>query len=137
MGYTFYFMEKLTNFEWTLLCGALRYFIGRQTIAAATFPEDVIRNFYHKMNTGQREFIAREVFDYYKQWGHIGDEKIDQPVWLKFANALDEKNHRVAKLVDDTECTVFQSGRIYPLDAYLESPYQELFIPEKNIKQYL
>lgn len=130
-------MEKLTDFEWTLLCGALRYFIGRQTIAAATFPEDVIKNFYQRMTEDQRQFIYREVVDYYKQWGHIGDKNIDQPVWLKFANACDTRNHRQVELIDGSICTVFQSGKIYPINKYLESPYQEIFIPEENITQYL
>lgn len=39
-------IDKLTNWEWTTLVAAWRYYEYGRTIVSATFPEDIIKRFF-------------------------------------------------------------------------------------------
>jgi hypothetical protein len=63
---------------------------------------------------------------------------IDRPVWIKFMNALDEHNHKIAKLKDGTEYKVFFVNEIiYTLNDYIRNPYSEIYIDKADINEYI
>jgi hypothetical protein len=130
--------NTLTDFEYTLLWMAIRYAMNRQTIASATLPIDIVENYYKKLSPHEKESIVIDLKRNIEENNKFGDPNIDNPVWMKFMNSLDEKTHQEVELIDNTKRTVFYAnGRIYPLDKYLENPYQEIFIPEENIKKII
>jgi len=43
-------ISRLSDFEWTCLWMAVRYAMNRQTIASATLPQDIIKNYYSRLN---------------------------------------------------------------------------------------
>ena len=51
----------LTDWEWTLVWSSMRYFMGRQTIASAMWPSDLINNYDKYLTQGQRDMIAKEL----------------------------------------------------------------------------
>lgn len=134
-------LNNLSDFEWTCLWGALRYFLGRMTIAATTFPEAVIEEVYPRLTGEHRQQLAKEVYEYYKsQKATIGAtaslDAGDRRAWMKFARALDETSHQKYFLVDGTSCICFKvDGRIYPLDRYLRQPRFECYVPLEHIKE--
>ena len=66
----------------------------------------------------------------------FGHPEIDRPKWIKFMNALDEKQHYEVELIDNAKCIVFNAnGEIIPLHKYIESPHQNYFLPSENIKK--
>ncbi len=126
---------KLTDFESTMLWSSTRYFLGRQTIASACFPADVIENWHHRLDKTDKELIVRDIKEHFERNGSIGRREIDQPHWLKFAAALDEDAHEDINLIDGSTCRVFRAnGKVYPLEQYLYYPSSETYIPEENIE---
>jgi hypothetical protein len=126
--------KPLSDVEWTLIWASLRYFVGRETIASATFPADIIQNYYARMSDAQKKMLARDIYEHFDRCGRIGNEKIDQTVWLKFAAALDDTKHFQKTLSDGSRPVLFQIGeRIYPLGEYLRSPHHEIYVPDENI----
>lgn len=124
----------LSDVEWTLIWASLRYFVGRETIASATYPADIISNYYARMSDGQKKMLVRDISEHFERCGSIGNEKIDQPVWLKFAAALDDTQHFQIKLSDGSTAKVFKTNeRIYPLDEYLRQPHHEIYVPDEHI----
>lgn len=132
--------SPLTDFEWTCLWGALRYFLGRMTIAAATFPESVIEEVYPRLTGEQRQKLAKEVYEYYKSTATtaIASASLDagdRLAWMKFARALDATSHQEYLLVDGTSVVCFKvDKRIYPLHLYLREPRFEHYVPAEHIK---
>ncbi len=128
-------ISKLSDFESIMLWSAARYFLGRQTIASACFPADVIENWHHRLHKTDKELLVRDITEHFERHGSIGHREIDQPHWLKFASALDEDAHEDINLTDGSTCRVFRAnGKVYPLEYYLRSPSIEIYVPEENIE---
>ncbi|MBI3654027.1 MAG: hypothetical protein HY231_23600 [Acidobacteria bacterium] len=122
------------DYEWTLIWASLRYFCGAQTIASATFPAMIIKHFYHRLSPDQRRSLAIEVEDCFRRHGSIAHPQIDQPTWRKFTTAMDSRQHFEVKLMNGQAVKAFRAnGKIYPLEKYLQEPYQEIYIPETSI----
>jgi len=122
--------KELSNFEWETLWASMRYFCNRKTIASATFPADVIENYYHRLTSQQKEQIVEDLDREIQYNNSFGDNEI----WQKFKAALDEEKHFQVELIDNNIYTAFESlGVIYTLESYINQPMREIFIPQKNI----
>ena len=134
-------ISRLSDFEWTCLWMAIRYAMNRQTIAAATLPQDIIKNYYHRLSANQKQSIVKDLKGNEEDWAFsgkaFGHEEIDRPHWLKLWKALDESGHYQVELIDGTKCTVFDvNGKVIPLHKYIEEPYNHYFIPLENIRVF-
>lgn len=126
--------EKIDIDEWCLIFGAMRYFMGRATIASATFPEAVIRKYHARLSEVQKEQLVEDLREHLREGKTFGWKTIDEPVWNKFLAALDESSHYQVEAIDNTTHTVFEAnGKIYPLNTYLRDPGMEIYLPEENI----
>jgi hypothetical protein len=126
--------NSIKDFEWALLWSSLRYFVGRETIASATFPASVIEHCFYRLSENQKRSLAKEVWEHLEQHGRVGHQQIDQPHWLKFAAALETEKHIEVMTIDGNIHTCFKvNGRFYPLDIYVRNPNQETYLPEENI----
>lgn len=130
-------MERLTDLEWTTCWMAIRYAMNRQTIAASTLPEDIIKAYYHKFTDGQKEIILRDLEENDENEDGFGDPKVDRPTWLKFWGALNKDVHYEVDLIDGTKgVVVFEvNGRLYPLEQYIGAPHAEIYVPREAIKK--
>jgi len=132
--------SRLSDFEWTLLCMAMRYAMNRQTIASATLPEDIMRNFYKRLTNGQKQQLVRELQDNEEDmqrmgYSAFGHKDIDRPHWVKFWKCLDESCHYEVELTDGTKIKVFEAnGQIVPLEKYIEEPHRNWSMPPENIR---
>lgn len=132
-------ISRLSDFEWTCLWMAIRYAMNRQTIAAATLPQDIIKNYYTRLSANQKQSIVKDLKNNEEDWGFsrkaFGHEEIDRPHWIKLWKALDENCHYQVELIDGTKCTVFEAnGKVVPLHKYIEEPYHNYFVPLENIR---
>jgi len=125
--------KELTEIEWTTCWMSIRYAMNRQTISSYMLPSDLIVAYWNRWTDFQKEQIA---LDLSKEQNSFGDSQIDKTSWSKFWKACDTKNHKIVKLIDKTECIIFEAnGRKYPLNEYIKSPYKEIFIEDESIIQ--
>ena len=128
----------LLDIEWTNIWASLRYFMGRETIASATWSSDIIRTYYTLLTKGQKESIVKELKAFKKDFGYFGNKKIDNPIWEKFLGCLDEENHKTVVDINNESYVVFEANdKIYPLHLYLERPYHEIFLPKESVLKWL
>lgn len=126
--------EPLSHLEWTTCWMAVRYAMGRQTIAAAMLPGEIIKEYYHRFSNIQKEMLIKELKRYVEENKHFGNLKIDNIHWLKFLSCLDISAHFNVLLKDDTTLLCFETlGVIYPLSEYFERPYNTFYIPEEMV----
>ncbi len=85
--------KKLSLFEWTLIFGSMRYFMGRRTISSALYPWDLIKTYFDRLTSCQKEMLVKDLRDYLEDHKIFGNEMIDHSVWLKFMHLLDEKSY--------------------------------------------
>lgn len=132
----------LSDLEWTMLWMSLRYAVGRETIAAATLPGDILQAYYWRLNASQRAGIVQELNRHEEECIRCNGESnrafghpaIDRPHWLRFRAAMDAPNHFPVELTDGQTVTVFEvDGRKYPLNEYIASPQCPLYIPDSSI----
>lgn len=130
-------ISRLSDFEWTCLWMAVRYAMNRQTIASATLPQDIVKNYYHRLSDGQKKSIAKDLKkneDAFEGQA-FGHKEIDRPHWIKLWKALDETCHYQVELIDGTKCTVFEAnGKVVPLHKYIKEPYHNYFVPLESIR---
>jgi hypothetical protein len=134
-------ISRLSDFEWTCLWMAIRYAMNRQTIAAATLPQDIIKNYYSRISANQKQSIVKDLKSNEEDWAFsgkaFGHEEIDRRHWIKLWKALDENCHYQVELIDGTKCTVFEAnGKVVPLHKYIEEPYHNYFVPLENIRVF-
>lgn len=128
-------MNKLTDFERTLLWMAIRYACNRQTIASSTLPQDIIKNWYHRLSEHDKQTIVSDL-KRESQYNDncFGDKNIDNDTWQKFILALNEEEHFNVICIDGNSYICFKYGdKFYPLEKYIENPHIECFIPTENI----
>lgn len=71
-------IEVLSNWEWTTLVAAWRYYELRATIASATFPEDVVRRFW---GSGKySDSVLRQIAN---QFANIDHGRDGESYWTK------------------------------------------------------
>ena len=81
---------KLTDWEWTLVWSSMRYFMGRQTIASATWPADLIKNYDTYFTQGQRDMIYRELNQYFNEYSAFGNPDIDSEHWERLMHYMNK-----------------------------------------------
>jgi transposase len=125
----------LTDLEWTTCWMAIRYAMNRQTIAATTLPQDIIRSYYCRFAEWQKKSIVKELeknerdFKDFLTVTPFGHPDIDRPHWLRFWQALNTESHFNVLLTDGEIITCFKVGeRVYPLNKYVESPHREIYL---------
>lgn len=127
--------KKLTDFEWTLIWMSIRYAMNRQTIASATLPEQIIKNYYKYLTDQQKQSIIKDLKENFEEYGKFGDERVDNPIWLKFWYSLDKTKQFKVTDIEDKEHIVFRvNDKLYPLEQYLKEPHTEIYLPIENIK---
>ena len=154
--------SKCDEFEFTMIRLAIQYACGRQTIASATLPEEIIENRYKYMSAEQRNIIVEDLTKYLDRVESscekrvFGSEIIDDKHWQKFLAALDVTHHFTVKVktedVPEQEVVCFKCDVmrgywnkekhinkyvkeeiVYPLGSYLERPMYETYIPAEYI----
>lgn len=77
-------IENLSDWEWTTLVAAWRYYEGRATIASATFPEDVVRRFW---GSGKySDAVLRQIAN---QFANIDHGRDGESYWTKDRTIMD------------------------------------------------
>ena len=79
-------IEINKNFETILLC-AVRYAIGRRTYIPSLVI-DYITPLLPYLSEDVLKLIANEIIEYGKDYGGLGDDKIDRPYWLNFKRKI-------------------------------------------------
>lgn len=124
-------LRPVTEIEWTLIWSSMRYFMGRQTIAASTYPSEIMTHYYKRLQPYQKEMLANDLRGHS---GQFGDKAIDEPIWKKFAAALDTPRHFIIKHKRKTHTCFEANDRVYDLKQYLKEPGKEIFFDPSFIK---
>lgn len=126
--------KTLSDFEDTLLWMACRYACGRHSIQSSVLPCDIIQNYYGIMDADQRSRLAKDVSRELEMSSRWGSEPPDNR-WYKFVGAMDEELHIQVEDINDDVHTCFKVGEtVYPLTAFINNPWREVFLPKEHIK---
>jgi hypothetical protein len=131
----------LTDWEWTLVWSSMRYFMGRQTIAAATWPSDFIKNYDKYLTQTQRDTVHKELNRYFEEYKRFGHPMIDSEHWERLMCYMDKNNRYLveSKRTEDGERIVemnicFKYKDAYcPIEKYAEQPYHSWYINPEYI----
>jgi len=97
--------DKLSSMEWQTLWMAIRYAVGRKTIACSSLPGGIAREYVHRLNDQQKVMIVKDIRSEIEMCrGFARDEMwegIDAPEWEALADSLDTKKHH--QIVTDFE----------------------------------
>jgi hypothetical protein len=130
--------KPLTEVEWDTCWMAIRYSMGRQTIASATLPRQLCEAYFDRWSEGQKRTIVRDLRQHLQdkaRWNgestaHFGDKNIDHPEWMRFLLSLDKNSHITIKDNEGNKHTAFKfNGKIHPLD-WWKYTYEAYFNPE-------
>lgn len=81
--------KPLSSIEWDTCWMAIRYACGRQTIASAMLPRDLIDAYYDRWTDGQKQMIAKDLRNYLETHEYFGSKNIDHPEWMRFLHILE------------------------------------------------
>jgi hypothetical protein len=130
--------EKLSEWEWTLIWSSMRYFMGRQTIASAMWPHDLLKNSYSKLDSRQIKQLHKDLEEHFKDFGKFGNKEIDSPAWEKLMIFLSGKRFIITAEGSDIkrqEIECFQYGDKYiPIDGFVSSSIDQ-YVHEPYIKE--
>ena len=136
-------IDKLTDWEWTTLVAAWRYYENRMTIVSATFPEDIIERFFRGAYT---ERVCKQIANQFAVIDHgIRGEKdwtedkylldCDKLHWTKFFRFCQGyvagfhkvvlRNGEHSEVVDAFH--VDWNDHWYPVGGYTASPYLDRY----------
>jgi len=127
--------EKLSEWEWTLIWSSMRYFMGRQTIASAMWPYDLIRNSYNRLSDAQIKMLQKDLEEHFKDFGKFGNKEIDSPAWEKLmiffsgkrfivtAEGIDVKRQEIECLKHGDKYIPIDSFTSSSIDQYVHEPY--------------
>jgi len=133
---------KIDNFTETMLWASIRYFVGRQSITAVTFANDIVCNLIHKMSDEQKNNLRNEISEQINTLKKISHpplvrnaEENELRYWLKLVDYLTPENKYVVKVVDDlfdTECFLHNSKYV-PITVYKRNPGLDCYIDDTRI----
>lgn len=125
--------RELSETEWTLIWMAIRYAMNRETISSATLPEQIIRAFYGRLTSLQKQAICKDLQENFERFEKFGNPKIDHRHWMKFWKCLDTTSHiKVKREGRDFLC--FQVGeKFYPLFEYIAQPEREIYLLAEDL----
>ena len=125
-------ISRLSDFEWTCLWMAVRYAMNRQTIASATLPQDIIKNYYSRLNDGQKKSIilTKKLFKQPDRiaiygWSGLHNKNI-QPVSLVHKAEYVDYSHGL-RLVSNK---ALFNGKWVNLQSIMKSNYAEMISDE-------
>ena len=136
-------IDKLTDWEWTTLVAAWRYYENRMTIVSSVFPEDIIERFFRGAYT---ERVCKQIANQFavidhgirgeEDWTkdkHLRDcDKLPWTKFFRFCQGYVTSFHRVA-LRNGKHSEVVNAfhvdwnDRWYPVDRYTASPHLEQY----------
>lgn len=117
--------NPLTRIEWDTCWMAIRYAMGRKTIASATLPRELCQAYFYRWSEDQKTMIVRDLRQHLQdiaRWNgdstaYFGQKNIDHPEWMRFLLCLEEKSHITIKDNEGNTHKAFKfNGKIYPLD---------------------
>ena len=139
--------KVLTEWEWTTLIAAWRYYQYGATAASATFPAEIVRRFFSRRG----EWSERTLLEIAHQFavvdhGLSGEDDWncaspdDARAWCKFfafcrAWAGDCFGRRTLRGREYRVFRCIRTGRTYPLDQYLANPAAEVYIDEADAEE--
>lgn len=150
-------IENLSDWEWTTLVAAWRYYERRATIASAMFPEDVVRRFW---GSGKySDAVLRQIANQFANIDHgrdgesywtkdrtIGD--CDRKSWCVFyafckgwcegftTVVLDATLADGQHLHQEPACFWCEyTGKWHPVDEYIRNPHYHRWCAEEFIKE--
>lgn len=129
-------MKSLTNTEEIMLLASVRYFIGRTSIVATTFPCNIIQDLLPRMDENQIEKLRREL-----EYGIDSIKDYDDTMklmdeWITLLDYLTPINKCIVLIKDGDEIACFKSHDKYiPIKQYLEHPYPLTYIDKKMISK--
>ena len=139
---------ELTDWEWTLVWSSMRYFVGRQTIASAMWPVDLIQNYDKYLSQVQRNAIYGELDRYFEEYKVFGNPDIDSDRWECLMHYMNKDNRYLVqvKYKEDGEAIedaviCFKHKDVYcSVEKYAESPYHSWhMVPEyiTNVREII
>jgi hypothetical protein len=131
-------LEKtvLTDWEWTLVWSSMRYFMGRQTIASAMWPADLLNNYDRYLTQGQRDMIYKELKQYFDEFEAFGNPIIDSEHWERLMHYMNKNNRYLVqakytesgKIVEDA-VICFKYKDVYcSIEKYASNPYHSWYV---------
>lgn len=85
--------KPLSEVEWDTCWMAVRYAMGRMTIASATLPRQLLRAYHERFSDNQKSLLVKDLREYLDSHECFGMREIDHPEWAKFMLTLDESTH--------------------------------------------
>lgn len=144
-------IKPLSEWEWTLTWSSLRYFCGRYTIASATYPSDLIKNFGKRLSVDQGRSLSDEIQRQIEYAMKNDDNmwlKVDMESWSALRNYLDRSTWKELFCqgpdIEDTTIIAFpceykevdtMETRWIPVDKYENSGSTKTSVYEAYIKQ--
>ena len=140
--------QKLfTDWDWTTLVAAWRYYEYGSTISSATFPAMIVERFFrgdYGMEVQRRIAHQFANVDHEHGWGNeprSGEKEwerkddCDRRPWTKFYAFCWHftRNWKVKRGVRCFHCDT--TGRDYPVDEYIKNPHVECWMPDENDKK--
>lgn len=126
----------LSDWEWTTLVGAMRYYQYRQTISSATFPEDVVSRYWGSGRYGKA--VQRKIANQFAMVDHGINGEMDWAVlsdtdrlpWCRFyafckgvCNGFQKYRLVYDGKVITGDCFRCESnGRLYSVEHYIRNP---------------
>lgn len=131
----------LTDWEWTLVWSSMRYFMGRQTIASAMWPADLLNNYDRYLTQGQRGMIHRELKKHFEEFEAFGNPLIDSEHWERLMHYMDSNNRYMVQakytqdgeLFEDTAICFKWKDAYCPVDKYAKNPYHNWYVAPEFI----
>lgn len=127
--------KTLSSWDWTVLVAAWRYYENRGTIAAATFPFDIIERYFRgDYDNSVCDRIARQFVEIdhrncnADEWNTETDYGRN---WFKFYCFLRAWHDNSWEKIHGVDCFYCEAtNRHYPKDKYIANPFIECWIDE-------
>lgn len=150
-------IEVLSDWEWTTLVAAWRYYERRATIASAMFPEDVVRRFW--WSGKYSDSVLRQIANQFANIDHGMDGEeywtkdrtimdCDRKSWCMFYEfckcwmdgfptvVLDATLADGQHLHQELECFWCEyTGKWHPVDKYISNPHYHRWCAEEFITE--
>lgn len=141
--------DRISDWEWMTLIGAIRYYQYRTTITSVMFPDDIVRRYWGsglygndaQLKLANQFALIDHGVNGEGDWDELADA--DRLPWCKFFAFCKGVCHGFTKyrcVVDgkDRICECFRcetNGRAYPVEMYIRDPSLEVFINEDKCVQ--
>lgn len=132
--------QRLSPFEFKLVKGSCLGFMNQTTVAAATFPAELMEAaWYRAMTPEQVDSIILLLKNNQERLGKdaFGDDQ-NRMIWQKFLAFMDVNCHYFVELTNGDQVKVFEANdRIYQYDIYQKEPRREVYLRKEFINKKL